>query len=198
MDYFNEDEREQQQAFAGKRDRFFGPIIRGLAATPVTPNQLTFIGIAFLLAGCAFGTDVPWAASVFLPLYCLMDGLDGPLARHRDTASKGGSLLDIIADQLGVVFVPAAAVYHLGADGAASTLFASFYVAFITVVIVANETGVKIPKFLRVKYVMYVVYCLCIIFNIDYMTHFLAIFSAYYVVMFALVVRALYRQMEAQ
>ena len=210
MDYFNVDERDRQEAFARRRDRFFSPAVKVLARTGITPNHVTLFGIALLLVACAGGPDDPWVAPVFLVLYCLMDGLDGPLARAKGSASRGGAFLDIIADQLGAVLVPAAAVYHLGTHGTLATLFTAFYIAFITLAVVANERGLTPPRFIRIKYVLYGVYSLSImsnieplnyfflsiISNIELLNYFFALFGAYYAWMFAVFTRLIYRDLS--
>ena len=43
------------------------------------------------------------AALVALSLHVLIDGLDGPLARHLGIASRSGSFTDTMADQVVVV-----------------------------------------------------------------------------------------------
>ncbi len=54
-------------------------------------------------------------------------------------AHSGGSLVDIVADQLGVVVLPMAAVYHFGIDGVVAVLFSTAYVVFIVFAVYANE-----------------------------------------------------------
>lgn len=99
--------------------------------TPFTPNALTGLGLiaglsAALLA--ALGLFRPalicWLANRFL------DGLDGEVARAKDSQSDLGGYLDILADLLVYAFIPAAlAMYHQTSVTWFATVFmlASFY-----------------------------------------------------------------------
>ena len=88
------------------RARWLGPLLRMLAAAGVTPDQITAASLACGLAFCPLwlwsgnpGWSQP-AALVALLLHVLLDGLDGPLARHLGTASRRGSFTDTLADQI--------------------------------------------------------------------------------------------------
>ena len=99
--------------------------------TPFTPNALTGLGLiaglsAALLA--ALGLFRPalicWLANRFL------DGLDGEVARAKESQSDLGGYLDILADLLVYAFIPAAlAMYHQTSVTWFATVFilASFY-----------------------------------------------------------------------
>ena len=85
---------------------WLGPLLRVLAATGVTPDQITATSLACGLAFCPLwlwpgnpGWSKP-AALIALLLHVLLDGLDGPLARHLGTASRRGSFTDTLADQI--------------------------------------------------------------------------------------------------
>ena len=85
---------------------WLGPLLRVLAAVGVTPDQITAASLACGLAFCPLwlwpgnpGWSKP-AALIALLLHVLLDGLDGPLARHLGTASRRGSFTDTLADQI--------------------------------------------------------------------------------------------------
>jgi phosphatidylglycerophosphate synthase len=89
-----------------QRAWWLGPLLRVLAAAGVTPDQITATSLACGLAFCplwlwpgGLGWSKP-AALVVLLLHVLLDGLDGPLARHLGTASRRGSFTDTLADQI--------------------------------------------------------------------------------------------------
>ena len=195
MDYFNEDERQFQRRFSAFRDRISAPIVTFLLARGVSPNQATVLGVLFLLLSSLFGSQYFWLVAIFLLLYCLMDALDGSLARASGKASEAGALLDIIADQLGVVIVPAAAVYHLASNGSVAVLFSSLYVSFVALIVFSNQKGIAVPKFIRTKYILYAVYVAALFFAFDIVTFFMAAFVPYYAVMFIVVVRRAYTGM---
>lgn len=189
MDYFNEEERSFQLSVRKWRDASLDPLLRLLAARGITPTHVTLAAIPLLLVGVSAGPDHPWVPMVFLLAYCLMDGIDGPLARRTGTASEGGALLDIAVDQLGVVVVSAAAIHHLSSNGPATLIFACFYLAVIALLLYGARLGVPGRHVVRVKYPLYVVYCLAFLFQMDLITLFVFLFAPYYVVISALLLR---------
>ena len=84
--------------------RMVRPVVRPLARTPVTPNQLTWLRLlAGIAAALAFsqGEDV-WrnvGAALFL-LSFLLDRADGQLARLSGKTSAYGHKLDLASDGL--------------------------------------------------------------------------------------------------
>ncbi|RMF96398.1 MAG: CDP-alcohol phosphatidyltransferase family protein [Gammaproteobacteria bacterium] len=75
--------------------------VRPLAATPVTPNQLTVLRLVTGLAAAwcfAFGSGA-WGGSWFV-LSAFLDRADGELARLTGRYSRFGHQLDLIADVL--------------------------------------------------------------------------------------------------
>lgn len=192
MDYFNEIERDQKIDFAAKRDRLFKPVVRVLQRLGISPNVVSLIGILFLLTACTLSPELAVWATACMGLYLLCDGLDGPLARLTGRAHAGGSLVDIIADQLGVVFLPAAAIYHLGAWGPAMVVFSASYLMFIGLVVYANELHLKVRPFVRTKYLFFLLYLLSLHLRTDLVTHFGAAFGVYYLYEGITVLRTIY------
>lgn len=180
MDYFNDEERAGQRDFAGMRDRFFAPVTNVLVRFGVRPNQVSAAGVGFLVVAGLMPPSLAWLATLGMALYVLCDGLDGPLARRTGTPHPGGLLVDIVADQLGVVILPAAAIYHFGAWGPAMVLFAASYVAFIGLVIYANELRVELRRFIRSKYVFFLLYLGSLHLDTDLVSLFCGVFAAYY------------------
>ena len=83
-------------------ERIRSPIVRVLAAVGVRPNHLTVLG-ALIAVGAGYlasqGALLP--AGLLLLGGSLMDGLDGALARHTDSASRTGAFLDSVLDRVG-------------------------------------------------------------------------------------------------
>ena len=196
MDYFNTEERAKQKAFAARRDRIFTPAIKLLIRYEATPNQVSVAGVAFLMLTCLLPPSFVYLAVGGMALYVLCDGIDGPLARQTGNAHEGGSLVDIISDQLGVVFLPAAAIYHLGAWGPAMVLFACFYLIFIALVVYANGMGVVMRKFLRTKYFFFLLYLASLYFEKDLVTYFCGVCAVYYMVESFEAVRRIYTHQD--
>lgn len=80
-------------------------VVYALRATPITPNQVTFLSAAIAAAACAMFAVLPghlWliAAAVVFEGSFVLDCADGQLARLRKTASPLGHLLDFLMDEL--------------------------------------------------------------------------------------------------
>ncbi len=92
-------------------------VIRLLYPTSVTPNQITFLSLAFGLASAGFYiSGIPdalvWGA-IFLYGKVLLDNVDGNLARVRGTTSRFGRFLDSLTDFLVTVLVYIAVTVQL-------------------------------------------------------------------------------------
>lgn len=202
MDYFNDYERAKQREFSALRDRALAPLTRALAKRGVAPNHVTALGVGCLIAACLIGpADAgswwwPWLPTALLCLYCALDGLDGPLARHLKRTHDGGAIVEIAADQLGVVLVPAAAIYHLGTDPVWAILFSNGYICVIALVVYFNTVGIRVPPYLRVKYPLYIAYGLSFGFAYNLVEPFLIVFSVYYGLMVMWAVSAAYRHFD--
>lgn len=78
------------------------PIAKSLEKTPVTANQLTFVGLLFGVASGIFyffgGSLYYFLGALFLFIASVLDCADGPLARLKNIQSEFGRTLDGIAD----------------------------------------------------------------------------------------------------
>lgn len=79
-------------------------ITRWLAETPVTPNQMTLVSVAFGLIGAPFFLSASpiWqtvGALLFL-WHSILDGCDGELARLKFMESRWGGVLDFWGDNV--------------------------------------------------------------------------------------------------
>jgi len=83
-----------------------GPLLTALSNCGLTADHITAVSLTLGLAFCPLWLwpgSPPWAkpaALLALALHVLLDGLDGPLARHQGTASRRGSFTDTLADQI--------------------------------------------------------------------------------------------------
>jgi CDP-diacylglycerol---glycerol-3-phosphate 3-phosphatidyltransferase len=86
----------------------FDPMGRSLVRAGVSPDAITLLGTAGVVAGAvifaARGQLV--AATIIITLCCLLDVLDGAMARARGTSSRYGALLDSTMDRVadGAIF----------------------------------------------------------------------------------------------
>lgn len=111
---------------AGTLDRLAAAVDRPW----VSPNRLTATGLTLGLAASAAAAAGWWWPALMLWLVSrLADGLDGPLARRRRTASALGGFLDIVADF--TVYGAFVAGVALGVDGPVTpflVLLVAYYV----------------------------------------------------------------------
>lgn len=166
MDYFTSKERESQEKFRARRDRYFQPLLNPLLAAGVNPNHVSCLGVLCLLAACLVAASHYLLAGMLLLLYLLMDAVDGPLARRLGKSHEGGSIVDMLADQIGVVAIPAATIWHLNSNGVTTLLFSTGYLLLIVLAVLENELDAYKPRtFVRVKYPVYGLYVICLYLN---------------------------------
>ncbi len=182
MDYFNEDERKQQQKFAAWRDRALVPLLSLLLKLKISPNHITILAIILLGVGVYLPTDFTYwfPISILLLLYCILDGFDGPLARKMGKAHEGGAMVDMAADQVGVPIVAAAAAFHWHVDPWSAVLFPAAYISFIMLAVYANQHNIRLWTFLRIKYFFYFLYCCSALFQFPILVYLMPIFAVYY------------------
>ena len=130
-DVYSAGERAWMVRTQQMRARWFGPLLRGLAACRVTPDHLTVLSLLAGLAFCPLYVFSPAWALFALVLHVAIDGLDGPLARHLGTDSRKGSFTDSMADQT----VIAASTIMLMWTHTVSMLPGVLYIVTYTVVV---------------------------------------------------------------
>jgi CDP-diacylglycerol--glycerol-3-phosphate 3-phosphatidyltransferase len=83
--------------------RLFGPIVRGLARTPVTPNMITVAGTVCMSAAALSMFPIGWLfpGAATATVFTFTDMLDGQLARIKGSSGKYGAFLDSTMDRLG-------------------------------------------------------------------------------------------------
>jgi phosphatidylglycerophosphate synthase len=78
------------------------PISRVLIKLPVTPNQITSMGLIFGLAGCIFflspEVKMKVIGSLLFVIAYILDNCDGEVARHKNLASTFGHSYDTFSD----------------------------------------------------------------------------------------------------
>ena len=112
-------ERQAMVKYQGLKQRLLGPLLLLLEKMKIMPWMITGASLVTGLAFCPLFlmADSGWTlhvAYVLLLLHLLLDGLDGPLARHLDIASKRGSFVDTMADQVVVAAVCVVMIAALG------------------------------------------------------------------------------------
>lgn len=160
LNYFGAEEQAAQEKFQQQRDRCFAPIVRGLARLGVTPNAVSLLGI-LMLAPFAYlvlaypEPRVAALASGFILLHVVLDGLDGPLARHYGKTGKAGALVDICCDQGGMVIVAWVLSAAGMIDGTIGSMYVLLYTTVVVFVIWLNSLGRQMRLVFRSKYLFY-------------------------------------------
>ena len=113
------------------RGWLLAPLLRLLTALGVKPDHLTFLSLLAGLAFCPLFFVSKPAAFVMIALHVLLDGLDGPLARHAGVASRKGSFTDTMSDQTVIV----ASTLTLMWCGIAGLVPGALYMVTYTVVV---------------------------------------------------------------
>jgi phosphatidylglycerophosphate synthase len=100
-----------------------------LAARGISPGTVTGVGLLAGIGACVCVATGLWGAALALWLANrLLDGLDGPVARHHHATELGG-LLDFVADFVVYSgFVVGVAIAHPGARLACVVLLAAYLV----------------------------------------------------------------------
>ena len=151
-------EKRRQEIISQKRDQYLKPILAVLTKCGIKADYVTYSSILLLLIGAfVIGKYPLWGGIIFLS-YCLLDGIDGPLSRYQDSASIRGSLLDICADQAGVLILPIFSMAYFGADPIFAYTFGLFYILYIIFVVILNVHDTDLLFVLRVKYVYYLIF----------------------------------------
>ena len=119
------------------------PILPLLARIRITPNQLTLFSLLTGLAFCPFflwGSKL--AAFGMLLAHCLLDGLDGPLARFTQRASNRGSFTDTTCDQVVVTFSTVTLIHAGYASAWPGGLYLFFYCIVVIFAMVRNALAI--------------------------------------------------------
>jgi len=144
---------KQSQALRGWLSR---PFLTLLARLRVTPNHLTLLS---LLTGLAFCPCFLWGsrpvAFALLLAHALLDGLDGPLARHLGRASSRGSFTDTTADQVVVAFSTITLIQAGFAGAWPGGLYVFFYCMVVIFAMVRNALAIPYSWLLRPRLLIY-------------------------------------------
>ena len=151
------------------------PLLNAMAACRIRPDDLTLLSAAVGAAFCPlFFWSKPMAFAA-LALHVMLDGLDGPLARHTGAASRRGSFADGMSDQLVVV----ASTVTLMSAHTVSVLPGSIYIVAYTVVVlfamVRNALSIPYSWLVRPRFIVYGWFAIetyCLPGTIDYVLWF--------------------------
>lgn len=196
MDYFNKSERIKQKQFAKWRDEFFSSVIVWLVTRNISQNKISILGVIFLKIACIIKPAYYFLIAFFMAGYFFCDAIDGGIARYKNEQSRTGSLIDIICDQLGVVFISAAFIHNYDINAELCLIFSNFYIAFIMLIVFLNEKNISVFQFIRVKYILFMFYIFSSLIPLLVVNYFLLIFSIYYIVNFVIALNVMIKNKD--
>jgi len=155
-DCYSSRERAAMVLWQRLRAMALSPLLDMLARCRVSADHLTLLSV---LAGLAFCLLYFWskpAAFALLAMHVLLDGLDGPLARHTGTASRRGSFVDCMSDQLVIV----ASTATLMSTKVIGILPGSVYIVAYTVLVlfamIRNSLAIPYSWLIRPRFFVYI------------------------------------------
>lgn len=180
FDYFGDKEAAKQQKFKDARDKFLQKPVVFLTRLGIKPNGVTFFAVLLFFIACGIVMKYPFLGGLLGLFYCLLDGLDGPLARYQGLQSKAGSLIDIFADQIGIIVLPLLSVVYFDTNFIFAYMFGLFYIVEIFLLTILNALKINFGFVLRVKYFYYGLFLLCAFLKMDLLFYFHLVFGLYY------------------
>ena len=154
-DCYSGGERAAMEWTQRVRGRLLGPLLRLLATLRVTPDHLTLASLLVGLLFCGLWFWSPAAALAALLIHVLLDGLDGPLARHLGLASRRGSFTDTVADQTVISATAITLMADRVIDVAAGGVYLSAYTAVVAIAMVRNAMEIPYSWLLRPRFLVY-------------------------------------------
>lgn len=154
-DCYSAGEREWMLGTQRARARVFEPVLRGLTRLHVNANAVTAASFA---SGIAFApiwfVNRPVALGL-LGLHVLLDGLDGPLARHQGTASRRGSFTDTMSDQAIVTAVAIALMIDRLAGILPGGMYIFCYALVALFAMIRNALAIPYAWVIRPRFAVY-------------------------------------------
>ena len=137
------------------RARLLAPLLRVLASLKVTPDHLTAVSLLTGLAFCGLWFWSPAAALGALLAHVLLDGLDGPLARHQGVASRSGSFTDSLADQMVITATTITLMTDHVIDITAGGVYLSVYAVVVAIAMIRNALEIPYSWLIRPRFLVY-------------------------------------------
>ncbi len=177
FNYFGQD-RWIHSWFAEKRTRIFSSLVEPFRRLGLAPDTISYTGIAFLAGVILYFVRKPSVAVMFLAGHVICDGLDGVFARHARKASQSGAFTDLVCDQLGMVVVAMAAVFHHLVAPLLGAVYMVLYLIVVGFGVIINAMGLGTRVTITSKYFLYIVYAIWAGWHVNLFTPLMSFFSA--------------------
>ena len=154
-DCYSDGERKAMEWAQRLRGTVLNPVLQILTRLQVTPDHLTLISLLSGLSFCAVWFWSKPAALTGLFIHVLLDGLDGPLARHLNSASRRGSFTDTIADQTVITATTITLMADHVIEIAAGGIYLSVYAIVVAMAMVRNAMDIPYSLLFRPRFLVY-------------------------------------------
>ncbi len=176
FNYFGKD-RWMHLWFAEKRTRLVSSIVPPLVKIGLVPDTISYIGISFLAGVVLYFVREPIVAVIFLAGHVFFDGVDGAYARHTGKASQSGAFTDLVCDQLGMVIVSLAAIFHHMVSPLIGAVYVTLYLIVVVFGVIINAMGLGTRVTITSKYFLYITYLIWAVWEVNFITELMSFFS---------------------
>jgi phosphatidylglycerophosphate synthase len=155
-DCYSDGDRKLMERSQKIRGVFLLPLLKFLTSYNIRPNYISFLSlIAGWFACYSVFTSEYISALCFLFLHVVLDGIDGPLARHQNTSSNSGSFVDSLVDQIIIVSLTIVLMDRGIVGIYPGGMYIFIYTAVVTFSMVRN--AIKIPYLwvIRPRFLVY-------------------------------------------
>jgi len=154
-DCYSAGERSWMESTQRWRGRLLLPLLQGLTRCRITPDQLTLVSLIVGVGFVPLWTGSPIIALLLLAGHVILDGVDGPLARHQGVASHRGSFTDSMVDQIVLTLVTLTLMHSDVVSPVAGGVFITLYGALVGFAMVRNALAVPYSWLIRPRFVFY-------------------------------------------
>lgn len=154
-DCYSAGEREAMLRNQEWRGRILGPLLKFLTRCRVTPDHITILSTLAGVAFCPLYFMDPMWALLALLAHVLLDGLDGPLARFQNRASRRGSFTDTMADQT-IIFVTTLTLMSAGVVNLIpGCTYLFVYTLVVAFAMIRNALKIPYSWLVRPRFIVY-------------------------------------------
>ena len=131
------------------------PFLKLLTKCHITADILTLISLFIGLAACPAYFQNKLAFLLLILTHVLLDGVDGPLARYQNKASRKGSFADTMSDQIVVAATTITLIYDKVIGVVPGSVYIFVYTVVIAFSVVRNALKTPYSWLVRPRFIVY-------------------------------------------
>lgn len=131
------------------------PLLYILTKCRISADILTLISLLIGLAACPIYFHSKLAFLALILTHVLLDGLDGPLARYQNKASRKGSFADTMSDQIVVAATTITLIYAKVIGVVPGSVYIFVYTVVIAFSVVRNALKTPYSWLVRPRFIVY-------------------------------------------